>query len=66
MHKVNLSSTNMYPSIIAQIAPKLKSARLLLKQLKQIKMLVNIHTKPVIKTFTKTFAFVKLAIRRLL
>ena len=51
----------MYPSIIAQIAPKLKSARLLLKQ---IKMLVNIHTKPVIKTFTKTFAFVKLAMRR--
>jgi len=54
----------MYPSIIAQIAPKLKSARLFIKQLKQIKMLVNIHTKPVIKTFTKTFAFVKLAMRR--
>ena len=54
----------MYPSIIAQIAPKLKSARLLLKQLKQIKMLVNIHTKSVIKTFTKAFTFVKLAMRQ--
>ena len=54
----------MYPSIIAQIAPKLKSARLLLKQLKEIKVPVNINTKPVIKTFTKIFAFVKLAMRR--
>ncbi|EEW36439.1 hypothetical protein HMPREF0444_1787 [Granulicatella adiacens ATCC 49175] len=53
----------MYLSIIAQIAPKLKSARLLLKQLKQINTLVNIHTKPKIKTFTKTFTFVKLAMR---